>query len=176
MGRIRGAAQLLGGVGLLLLVSGCATVSTRSPTESLPPCGVPVPQGEEWRQVIAEGINFCVPADWTSFGSNTWRGSGGSVSWGPGEPNPRRLGVFTVPRGLDPTGPPPPPVYSNRITEVIGGVSVDLWIRDAGGQILTGAQWTTPSLMNMTGEASSRRNAELHWTIFRTARITGKGL
>ena len=72
--------------------------------------------------------------------------------------------------------PPEPPAavgQAQRFTEVIGGVSVDLWIIERQGEFLTGAAWNSPRAMHMTGEANSRRNADLQLEIFRTARIIG---
>jgi len=54
-------------------------------------------------------------------------------------------------------------------------VPVDLWIIDLGGEVLTGAQWTMPRRIHMTGEASSQRQAERQLEVYRTARIIGSG-
>lgn len=161
---------------LLLVLWGCAANSTsRIPGASLPPCSVPTPAEEDWRLVVSEEISFCVPADWMSSGSNGWRGDGGSIAWGYGEPRMRTRSVTTVTRVGDPPSPPPPPGHSSRVTETIGGVSVDLWIIDLGGEILTGAQWTVPRRIHMTGEASSQRQAERQLDVYRTARINPGG-
>jgi len=72
--------------------------------------------------------------------------------------------------------PPEPPAavgQAQRFTEVIGGVPVELWIIERQGEFLTGAAWNSPRPMHMTGEANSRRNADLQLEIFRTARIIG---
>jgi len=167
------ASRFMAAGGLVVCAWGCATGgASRIPATSLPSCAVPTPAGEDWRQVVNEEFSFCVPSDWASSGSNGWRGDGGSIEWGYGEPRLRTRSVTTVTRVGDlPSPPPSPPGHSTRTTETIGGVPVDLWIIDLGGEILTGAQWTMPSRIHMTGEASSRRQAERQLEIVRTVRM-----
>ena len=148
----------------LILTTGCATSGSSGATaNTLPPCQVEVDESRDWRQVTSDVVSFCVPAGWTSLGRNEWLGRGGSIRWGTG-PQPR--GVGTPPNQL-PSG------QERRFTEVIGGVSVDLWISRVESRFHTGAEWRTPREVHMNGTASSRAAAELQLDIFRTARPRG---
>jgi hypothetical protein len=164
------------GIGLAVFCWGCATGSgSRFLAESLPPCGVPTAGPANWRQVISGDLSFCVPADWKPSGSHGWRGDGGSITWGYGAPKARRVSVTTVvPADGLPGSPPPFPGNTNRLSETIGGVAVDLWITEVGGKIFTGAQWKEPQRLYMTGEASSQVQAQRQLNVFRTARLKEK--
>mgnify|MGYP001816040185 CR=1 FL=1 len=161
-----------GQVGVILLCVGCATGGgPQISADSLPPCEVPAPPTEDWRQVVAEGISFCLPADWRSAGSKVWRGDGGSNTWGFGEPRRELRGMMVAVRAEDLPNPPPLPGSTNRLVETIGGVSVELWINTFGGETFTGAQWTEPQRFYVTGEASSPIEGQRQLNVFRTARI-----
>lgn len=133
-------------------------------------CSVPVPAGETWRQVQAEGFTFCVPESWRVRGGRAIY-TGGSVQWLHG--TPRRI-PFTV--GRVESGRPPPAVASGRaqrFTETIGGRSADLWLLSSGGAISTGASWSDPA-MYFTGEARDDAMAAEHFAVYRTVRFVDR--
>lgn len=160
-------------IGVALLCCGCATGSgSRSSAESFPPCEVPTADAASWRQVNTGDLSFCVPAGWKPSGSHSWRGEGGSITWGYGVPKPRRVTVTTVvPADEPPASPPSFPGSTNQLRETIGGVSVDLWITEIGGKIFTGATWKEPQRVYMNGEAPSQMLARRQLDVFRTVRV-----
>lgn len=139
------------------------------PAEALGPCEVPTPEEEDWRQVAAEGVSFCVPADWRPMGSKGWRGGGGSLTWGSVEPRRPAQGRLLTVRASD----IPAPTQERRFSELIGGVSVELWLTGSEGEFLTGATWENPRPLYMNGEAISLRDSEVQLEIYRTVRIIG---
>jgi hypothetical protein len=81
---------------------------------------------------------------------------------------------MVVPADELPGSPPSFPGNQNRLSETIAGVSVDLWVTEIGGEIFTGAQWTEPQRVYMTGEASSQVQAQRQLNVFRTGRVKEK--
>lgn len=158
---------------MALAATGCAT-SAVVPASTLPECrvsGAPA----EWRQVSAEGLTFCVPENWRSAGSRSWRGDGGRVRWEWGQRVRAVSSTVVVTRGSPPTREqaraalPVSPVQ--RSTETVGGELVDLWISEVEGAYRTGADWQTGRTMYMTGEAVSLSEAERQLDIYRSVRL-----
>lgn len=179
----RGVAAALS-LGVAVIMSGCASAgSTASPDAEAelaappPPCTVSVPSDEPWREVRGNGFTFCVPASWRATGrsrdggpdASTWRGGGGSITWGTGAQGPRRVFVSEVTvRAGQPL--PDPPGRVSRFTEVIGGRRAQLWNNEFDGKHFTGATWTQPALY-LEGEASDAGAARLQLEIYRTVRF-----
>jgi hypothetical protein len=164
----------LSGLAMLLAALGCATGGgPRITAESLGSCAVNAPENGDWRQVVAEGISFCVPADWKAMGKNGWRGGSASLTWGHGESSRQVRTKLVVVRASDMPPSPPLPTQQWRISEQIGGIPVDLWLTEWPGEFFTGANWDIPRPMYMTGEAASQRDADILLGVFRTLRVTG---
>ena len=167
-------------------LSGCA--SSGQPGTDVPaaavaqaaPCSVELPESatEPWRVVRGRGFTFCVPASWRAVGhptrqdvdARTWRGGGGSITWGTGEYRPQQIATETViVRAGDPL--PAPSGSVRRFNEVIDGRSAKMWDNEFRGRHYTGAVWTTPAVY-MEGEASAQHSARLQLAVFRTVRFT----
>lgn len=161
---------------LLLLTVACAGPSAQVTTnpsaavsadEQSVACRVPVPSGEAWRQVRAEGFTFCVPRSWrVRDGRATY--TGGSVQWRQGTYS--RV-PFTV--GRVESGRPPPAMAGSRaeqFTETIDDRSAQLWLLSSRGTISTGASWSDPA-MYFTGEARDEAMAAEHFAVYRTVRF-----
>jgi len=162
------------GLGMLFAALGCATGGRpRITAESLGSCDVEAPGNEDWRQVVAEGISFCVPADWTAMGKSGWRGGSASLTWGYGEPRGRVRSTKVVVRASEMPPSPPIPTQQWRVSEQIGGIPVDLWLTEWSGEFYTGATWDIPRSMYMTGEAASQRDADILLGVYRTLRVRG---
>lgn len=160
------------GLAVLVVAMGCASGGGgRISAESLEPCDVNTPVGEDWRQVVAEELSFCVPAGWRAMGSNGWRGGGGSLTWGLGEPRPRIESTLVTVRASEMPPAALNPTQQRRFSEQIGGVPVELWLTEWQGRFLTGATWTTPRSMYMNGEAISQRDADALFEVYRTVRV-----
>lgn len=160
---------------ILLAAAGCATGGARVNASTLPPCPVQTPD-PGWHQVSAADVTFCVPGHWSRIGSRRWGGDGGSVEWGTGT-LPRRVETRTVVVRVERGGVPPtvprriPGARVDRWTETLGGAPAELWIAEEDGEMLrTGADWDPPVGLYMTGEARTRKTAELQVEIYRTAR------
>ena len=160
---------------ILFAALGCASGGIgRITAESLGPCEVNAPENGDWRQVVAEEISFCVPADWTAMGKYGWRGGGASLDWGFGEPRRQlRSGTIVMVRAGEMPPSPRSPIQQRRFSEQIGGVTVELWLTEWPGEFFTGANWKTTRPMYMTGETTSQREADILLWIYRTVRVVG---
>jgi hypothetical protein len=160
-----------------LLVAGCASGGERRPAaveaRDLPACGVSAPEARgPWHQVAATGFTFCVPDRWRSTGSQTWRGDAATLTWGMGEYRGAvQQRVVVVPAGQLPPDQVPG-TRSNRFTEVIGGVRVELWESEVDGRLRAGGTWTQPTRIYMRGEAPRQDTIDLLLDIYRTVRFT----
>jgi len=139
------------------------------------PCTVPVasaPQ-EQWQQVSARGFTFCIPSSWRATGRNTFRGDGGWVRWGTGEPRPTEVATVTV---SVPAGSPLPtlPGRRHRFPETIGGYVAELWDNEYEGKFYTGAQWQTPDRIYLEGQTTDPGGRDRQLEIYRTVRFTEK--
>ena len=163
-----------------LLLAGCAAApAPRGPApEPCPADAVPPARGGAWRLVRGEGFTFCVPARWRPAGdppaagtdAASWSGDGGTVAWGTGAYRPPERGVVTVEvRGDDPR--PGAPGEVRRFSESIGGASADLWDDRVGERHFTGAHWTRPRAVHLSGEARDGRAAALQLDVYRTVRF-----
>jgi hypothetical protein len=159
-----------------IVIAGCASGGSSGATaDALPPCQVETDESRDWRQVTTAEVSFCVPAGWSSGGRNEWRARGGSIRWGTGPTRQvREVGqtIALVRPGEIPQAPPPSAPVT-RLSEVIGGLPVELSIFQTESQFQTSAVWRTPGDFSMGGTATSQSAAELQLDIFRTARPTG---
>lgn len=177
----------------LLLLAACASGGRQGATDApvaetaAEPCNVAVEatRGAPWRLVRGEGFTFCVPATWrararpTSAGvdARIWWGGQGSVTWGTGTYRPQRRTVTVataVPASAaGGTGMPPAPLAgeSRRSAETIGGYVADVWSNRFEGTHYTGAVWTMPARVHITGEAKSSVEADLQLAVYRTVRF-----
>jgi hypothetical protein len=162
---------------LLLLVGFTAWMPDQGSAQAAEPvpCTVPVassPQ-EQWQQVSARGFTFCIPTSWRATGRNTFRGDGGWVRWGTGEPRPTEVATVTV---RVPAGSPLPtlPGRHNRFPETIGGFVAELSDNEYEGTFYTGAQWQTPVRIYLQGQTTDLRGRDRQLEIYRTVRFTEK--
>ena len=158
-----------------LAIAGCASGGSAGATaDALPPCEVETDESRDWRQVTTDEVSFCVPAGWSFRAPNEWRGRGGSIYWGTGPTSEVRVVGTAVRREVGQPRPmPPPSAPETRLSEVIGGLQVELRIFAGLGQIQTSAEWRTPGEFSMAGTATSQAAAELQLDIYRTARPKG---
>ncbi|HEX8271631.1 MAG TPA: hypothetical protein VF615_03200, partial [Longimicrobiaceae bacterium] len=63
------------------------------------------------------------------------------------------------------------PAEMRRFAESIGGASADLWDDRVGDRHFTGAQWTRPRAVHLSGEAEGARAAALQLDVYRTVRF-----
>jgi hypothetical protein len=166
-------------VGAMILVVAChgsgagTAVSTpASAAQAIEPCptsleGVDV---SDWQVVTATGFTFCTPRDWIRRGNAIRRGSS-VIRWGTGQ-HPRTemaTTVARVPAGTAPTGGAGVPDSEvHRFSEVIGGLTAEVWLNRFGRHYYTGADWSTPGVW-LVGEASELPTANLELLMYRTA-------
>jgi hypothetical protein len=180
----------------LLLLAACASGNRQGAADAAvaetaaEPCNVAVEaaRGAPWRLVRGEGFTFCVPTTWragarrTSAGvdAHIWRGGQGSITWGTGtyQPQRRTVTVTTVVPASAVGGagmPPAPPAgASRRSAETIGGYVADVWSNQFEGTHYTGAVWTVPARVHITGESKSRVDADLQLAVYRTVRFVAQ--
>jgi hypothetical protein len=173
----------------LLLVQSCASgprLWTPAARPSAASCSVPGQNPTTlWRLVSAQGFTFCVPGDWETADGRTWRGAGGSITWGTGFP-PRQATVsgtvvMRVPanRGMPSEAEVRAAVEAQlgvrcspyRLKESIGGAAADLYDTECNGQHHTGARWESPAVF-FQGQADSPSAASLQLQVYRTTRFT----
>ncbi len=168
------------GLAAVLLLAGCAAApAARAPAPApCPAADVPAGRDGAWRLVRAEGFTFCVPSRWRPAGTSSaagsdaasWSGDGATVAWGTGAYRPPGRGVVTVEvRADDPR--PGASGEMRRFSESIGGASADLWDDRVGERHFTGAQWTRPRAVHLSGEARDARAAALQLDVYRTVRF-----
>lgn len=167
-------------LGIALLLAGCAAAPSPADTASPASCSAAAPGTREaaWRIVRADGFTFCVPPRWRPVGepagpgldAATWTGDGGTVAWGTGEYRAPERGVVTVEVSAeDPRRRAAGEV--RRFSESIGGASADLWDDRIGERHFTGAQWTRPRPVHLSGEARDGRASALQLDVYRTVRF-----
>ncbi|HEV2150436.1 MAG TPA: hypothetical protein VGR37_23755, partial [Longimicrobiaceae bacterium] len=100
----------------------------------------------------------------------SWRGDGGTLTWGTGAYAPEERGTMTVEARGD-RAQRGPPGEMRRFPESIGGASADLWHDRIGERHFTGAQWTRPRQVHLSGEARDARTAALQLAAYRTVRF-----
>lgn len=153
-----------------LLLAGCAAAPrgpAAAPAEPCPAGVAPAARGGAWRLVRAEGFTFCVPAGWraSATGAASWTGDGGTVAWGTGAYRPPERGVLAVQERAGSAA------EMRRFSESIGGASADLWDDRVGDRHFTGAQWSRPRAVHLSGEAQGARAAALQLDVYRTVRF-----
>jgi hypothetical protein len=167
---------------ILSALAGANHVRAQEAPDSIP-CNEPIPDrpNESWRLVRADGFTFCLPMSWRPSGrssssadAKTWRGDGGSITWGRGEPRLGAPGTGTGPRGTAVGVIPAEQLMGfeqsrNRRVEEIGGRQAEIWHWEDRGTHYTGAQWRQPDFF-IYGEARSSAVADLQLTIYRTTR------
>lgn len=152
-----------------------------------------------WRQVRASGFTFCVPASWQPSGqardsvdASSWKGGGGSVTWGIGRPRSMigpdvvftvTMPVITVPRGgTSTTGtnepvPLPPDRSSRQCSQPTNtpssssGVTVMVTQIQCQG-IWTTTAWSTAPAMYIQAEAHTAKVAALEVSMMSTIQFT----
>lgn len=159
---LRTVLQLLVVTGL----SGCA--SQPRPSDAVPAdpgaaCEMSpaTPDGATWREVKTDRFSFCVPAEWRSSGQRSWRGEGGTITWGLGE----RVAPYVVA-----SVPGQMPSEMRESIETIGGARAELHIYRVGSTYRTSADWTA-ARVNFSGEARSYDVAQRHLAVYRTVRL-----
>jgi hypothetical protein len=180
---------------LPLLLVPCAAAAQEAPQAGTPtgarPCAVTLAGADltGWKEVRATGFTFCVPGEWRSFGrarggtdAPTWRSGSSTITWGTG--NYRGKVVTTTittvviegrAAGGLPSSLPAAPAAPGRVrqfSETIDGVTADLWDNEFDGVSYTGARWSTPRAVHVSGESRDVRNAALQLQIYRTVRFT----
>jgi hypothetical protein len=175
----------------LLLIQACASGPPAwTPAARLSPasCTAPgVPAAEPWQLVAGDGFTFCVPADWHTSDGRTWRGGGGSITWGTGAPPPGPVisgeVVTRVPVGQMPSQGSLQAAAEaqvrarcsvNRFTERVGGLPAALHDTECDGRHFTGARWETPGVY-LQGEAGDAWTASLQLLVYRTVRFAPTG-
>jgi hypothetical protein len=176
---------------LLLVPCGSAAQETPQPSAPAdePACAVTLAGADltGWKEVRATGFTFCVPGGWRPSGrarngvdARTWRSGSSSVAWGTEVPERIRVATTTTvvvvtDRSVGGTAPPPPtPMVPGRVrtfSEVIGGTPADLWDNEFEGVHYTGAKWSTPRPVYVTGESRDDRSASIQLQVYRTVRF-----
>ena len=140
-----------------------------------------------WQLVATPRFTFCVPPAWTTDDGRTWRGGGGSLTWGTGVPPDRRTVRRVEVRVRVPTsgGPPTqaqveaaaaaqgqgrPSCTSYARSEHIGGQVAGLYDNECDNQHMTGAQWAAAGIY-FQGEAGDAATASQQLRVFRTVRF-----
>jgi hypothetical protein len=161
----------------LLALAGCAAPPAGPGAAPLPcPAEVAGAEAGEWRLVRAEGFTFCVPRGWrpagapasADFDAASWRGGGGTVTWGTGAYAPGNRGPVTVEARGGRSGAPG---EVRRFAESIGGAPAEMWHDRIGERHFTGAQWARPRPVHLHGEAGDARAAALQLAVYRTVRF-----
>ena len=168
-------------------VLGCASAASpaveqlASDAAEAVPCSVPVLKATEpWRRVQARDFTFCVPTSWRPAGNRsangidarTWRGEGGSITWGTGAHRPRRVATAQViVRAGEPL--PPPPGQVRRFGEIIDGRPADMWDNEFEGKHYTGAEWSQPAVY-IEGDATTPATARIQLAVYRTVRFSAQ--
>lgn len=139
------------------------------------PC--PAAAGEAWSEVRDGELSFRVPPGWRRAGARTWRGQGGSLSWGRGEARDQATGPVVVrttrisgagvQQSTRPERAPVDPTRIGRVPEVIGGRAAEAWAHRMDGVHYVGAQWHSPQVFVM-GEAHGEETAALLRAVLRT--------
>lgn len=179
---------------LSVLLVPCGAAAQEAPQAGTPaaerPCAVTLPGADlsGWKEVRATGFTFCVPATWRPSGRarngvdpHTWRAGSGSVTWGTGTYRGKVVSttVTTVvitgraAGGLPPLPPPSGPQGQVRnFAEPIGGATADLWDNEFEGVNYTGAKWSSPQAVHISGESRDTRTAAVQLQVYRTVRFT----
>jgi len=163
----------------LATLAGCAAAPPLPEipeTQSLVPCmGRPEPVTEQWRQVIAVGFTFCVPATWraespdspqartsAAAGFRSWRGENGNVEWHlEGLSRERPVPMLTR------AGPRPD--YQSYFEDIDGSRVRISTIRDGLLHDID-ASWPAPKIF-LRGRVEGVDGAALLLTIVRSVRI-----
>jgi len=169
-----------GVVGLLVLLAGCASGGPAVSASTLAACTASsAPDG--WREVRNADFSFCVPASWSSSDSRVWRGDGGGIEWGTGVRRRRVASTTAIVRtrgGGPPTEAEIQAAIADQVrslyrqTETINGVEATLWITQAEGSFLTGADFQSGPGVYLSGEATDRPSADQQLVIYRTVRLS----
>jgi len=176
---------------LILTLPSCASgppVWTPAARTSAATCAPPdSTAAAAWRLVTTPNFTFCVPPAWSTADGRTWRGSGGSLTWGTGVAPVRHV-VRTVevhvrmpPGGGPPTqaeveaaaaaqGQGPPSCTSYRRSERVGGRVAALYDNECDNRHMTGATWAQAAIY-FQGEAADAVTASQQLQVFRTVRF-----
>ena len=152
--------------------AGAAVSAPASAAQAIEPCPVSLEGVDvsDWQVVTATGFTFCTPRDWTRRGNAIHRGAS-VVRWGTGQHPRTEVATTTVrvPAGTAPTvGAGVPDSEVHRFSEVIGGLTAEVWLNRFGRHYYTGADWSTPGVW-LVGEANELSTANLQLLMYRTA-------
>jgi len=163
------------------------TPAARTSPES---CAPPEPStAAPWQLVTTPTFTFCVPQAWSTEDGRTWRGPGGSVTWGTGRAPERtvvqrvEVRVRVPPGGGPPTraeveaaaaaqGKGPPSCTSYRHSERVGGPVATIYDNECDNRHMTGALWLDAGIY-FQGEASDAVTASHQLQVFRSVRFLG---
>ena len=138
------------------------------------PCTVPVPENTgAWKQVTAENVTFCVPANWRVRGTRASYG-GGSIRWEHATvratPSASASGPTSL-TGRSNSSPNSTPVRSEALPEMIGGHQATVMRQMGVGRLQTSVNFPNPPQFSMTGEASGEEQVNLQLAVYRTVRF-----
>ena len=140
-----------------------------------------------WQLVTTPRFTFCVPPEWTTADGRTWRGAGGSLTWGTGVAPERhvvrsvQVRVRVPPGGGPPTtaevaaaaaaqGQGPPSCSSYRRSERVGGQVATLYDNECDNRHMTGGLWPDAGVY-FQGEAGDAVTASQQLQVLRTVRF-----
>lgn len=113
-----------------------------------------------------------MPESWRRGRSNEWRGAGASVAWDLGRTPQMRERVTIV---RSPTGMPPrAPGTFRQYTEVVDGQAAEVWESDTPGKYRSVISWRAPLVLQLSGNGTTRSEADIQLQIFRTVRFTSR--